>query len=102
MTTFTFAGRTYAVVAAHSESWHPDQSSTLPIRPNPSAVSSATHGKDGFDKLAGATDVATFTFAGRTYAVVTANFVGAIQIIDLTDPANPSAVLFGYRSQGRL
>ena len=90
MATFTIAGRTYAVVAANSD--HGIQIIDLTDPANPSAVSSATHGRDGFDKLAGATDVATFTIAGRTYAVVTANFIGAIQIIDLTDPANPSAV----------
>ena len=87
---FEVGGRTYAVVAAPSDRGIQIIDLTDPA--NPSAVSSATDGRDGFDELNGATDVATFTIAGRTYAVVAAFSDNGIQIIDLTDPARPSAV----------
>ena len=88
--TFTIAGRTYAAVAANADDGVQIIELTDPA--SPTAVSSVTDGVGGFDELDGPRGVDTFTIAGRTYAAVAANADDGVQIIELTDPASPTAV----------
>ena len=44
-----------------------------------------------FRGLAGASDVATYEVAGTTYAIISGRADGAMQIVDLTDPSQPTA-----------
>ena len=88
--TFTIAGRTYAAVVANADDGVQIIELTDPA--SLTAVSSVTDGVGGFDELDGPRDVDTFTIAGRTYAAVTANADNGVQIIELTDPASPTAV----------
>ena len=67
---------------------------------NPTPVASATDGATGFDELYGARKVRAFLFGGTMYAIVasspsaskTVNSDDGIQVIDLSDPSNPTAV----------
>ena len=43
---------------------------------------------NGFEALQGTTDVAIFTIGSKTYAIVTAFWEHAVQIIDVSDPTN--------------
>ena len=88
--TFTLGNRTYAVVAAITDDGA--QIIDLTDPENPTAVSSVTDDEDGFDELDGPRSVETFTIGNRTYAVVVAYTDDGAQIIDLTDPASPTAV----------
>ena len=64
-----------------------------PIPPeNPIAVSSVTDGVGGFDELDGARNVTTVTIGLSTYALVASEHDNGIQIIDITNPAMPTAV----------
>ena len=85
---FTAAGRTYAAVAANGDDALQIVDLTDPARP--AAAGNLTD--TALTELDGAIGVATFTIAGRTHAVVTANADGAIQIVDLTNPARPAPV----------
>lgn len=58
---------------------------------NPSPVAAMVDGQDGFD-LGGPSDIAILTALDKTYALVANLFSNSIQVIDVTDPANPSPV----------
>ena len=88
--TFEIAGRTYAAVTAYIDNGVQIINLTDPA--TPTAVSSVTDGADGFNTLNTAWGVDTFEIAGRTYAAVTAVGDDGVQIINLTDPATPTAV----------
>ncbi len=83
------SGRTYALVASLGDAFQ-IMDVTDPASPAP--ISSAFNGQDGFDALAGASDVEAYAVSGRIYAVVTSNWDNAVQIIDITDPASPQPV----------
>ncbi len=59
---------------------------------SPMAVASVTDGKDGFTKLVRATSITTTQIGGSHYALVTSRNDASMQIIDITDPASPTAV----------
>ncbi len=59
---------------------------------SPTAVASVTDGKDGFIELASATSITTTQIGGSHYALVTSRDDASMQIIDITDPASPTAV----------
>ena len=64
-----------------------------PVTPeNPLAVTSITDGVDGFDELDAATGITTAKVDSSTYALVTSKRDDGVQIIDITDPATPTAV----------
>jgi len=52
----------------------------------------ARHGSNGFDALAGADGVDTVVFAGSVYALVTSSTADTVQLVDVTNPALPTAV----------
>ncbi len=58
----------------------------------PTPVASVTDGVDGFDELHGANSITTVTIGGSVYALVSAYDDNGVQIMDITDPANPLAV----------
>ena len=94
--TIVIDGSTYAVVASNSD----DGVQIIDISDpsTPLATASVTDGVGGFDTLDAAYYVATTTVAGSHYALVTAALDDGVQIIDITDPANPAP--YGSASDG--
>ena len=86
---------TYAAVAAFKDHGVQIVNITDPANPVPTASfgdnDTVTVGGTNktFDKLEGAFDIATATIGSGTYALVTAYEDNGVQIIDITDPANP-------------
>ena len=66
----------------------------LDIHPmDPIAVGSATEGVDGFNEMDNPSSVRVFTVGDdKTYAIVTGRTSNSVQLIDVTDPANPIAL----------
>ena len=95
---FDSGGRTYATVAAARDSGIQIMDITDPARPTP--VSAVFDGSNGFDALDGAIDVEVFDSGGRTYAIVAAYWDGGVQIMDITDPANPTPTSAVFDSSG--
>ena len=91
--TAVIGGSTYAVMAySYPVWWYPDgvriTNITDPYRP--AHVSDAVDGRGGFDRLGGAMDVAVATIRGGTYAAAVSPSDGAIQLVNITDPASPA------------
>ena len=59
---------------------------------DPLPVSNVTDGEGGFEYLSGANGVAVAEIGSKVYAVVTAVWDAGVQIMDITDPSNPTAV----------
>ncbi len=87
ITTATIGSSTYALVAAQNDNAVQIINITDPSSPN--LVAFAQDGSDGFDRLRYPEDIAVATFGSSTYAIVAA-FLDGIQIINITDPSNPS------------
>ena len=87
---FGSGNRTYAIVTATRDDAVQIMDITDPARPAP--VSAVFDGSGGFDALDGANDVVVFGSGDRTYAIVAAWDDGAVQIMDVTDPAHPAPV----------
>ena len=87
VTAVTIGSSTYALVAAQ----HDDAIQIINITDpsNPSPVAFAQDGIGGFDRLEYPEAVAAVTIGSSTYAFVAA-FLDGIQIIDITDPSNPT------------
>ena len=83
-------GRNYALVASRADDSVSIVDITDPYRPT--AVTTVRDGKDGFDMLEGPRSAAVAEIGGRHYAFVAAHGDSAVQIIDITEPANPEAV----------
>ena len=66
--------------------------STVATPANPIAVSSVTDGVDGFAELNDARGITTVTIGSSTYALVAAQTDDGVQIIDITNPATPTAI----------
>jgi len=95
ITTVTLGDSTYALVTAYYDDGVQIIDITDPA--NPLAVASIKDGDSDsdsgvFDTLDGAESITTVTLGDNTYALVTAHFDDGVQIIDITDPANPLAV----------
>ena len=86
--TFTVSGTVYAIVA--STTGDTVQIINVNDPENITAVDNATHGNEGF-LLDGAIGVDIFE-SDNTYAIVTSNIGNTVQIIDLSDPGNITAV----------
>ena len=87
---FGIGDRTYAIVTAHNDNGVQIMDITDPA--NPAPVSAVFDGSGGFGALYEANDVAVFGIGDRTYAIVTAYYGNSVQIMDITDPANPAPV----------
>ena len=83
-----FSGRTYALVTGYWDDGLQVIDVTDPEDPTPAA--SVFDGAGGFDALAGASDVAVVEASGRTYALVTGYWDDGLQVIDVTDPEDPT------------
>ncbi len=59
---------------------------------NPTTVATVRNGTGGFTNLEGAEGITTTTIDGIEYALVTSKNDRAVQIIDISDPINPSWV----------
>ena len=91
---FDSGGRTYAMVAAVYDHGIQIMDITDPARPTP--TSAVFDGSEGFTALDRAVDVEVFESGGRTYAMVAAVYDnGAVQIMDITDPARPTPNIGG-------
>ena len=90
MEVFEQGGRAYAIVAASDDNAVQIMDITDPSAPSP--VSAVFDGSGGFAALNGPDDVEVFEQAGRSYAIVTARFGNAVQIMDITDPSAPFPV----------
>ena len=89
--TFTSDGRTYAAVASFGGSFVGGGVQILDIT-DPRNIAAAGHIPDSsYTELSGAWGIATFTSDGRTYAAVTSQRGGAVQILDVTDPYSVTA-----------
>ena len=95
---FTQGGRTYAIVAAHTDDGVQIIDITNPIHPTP--VSAVFDGSGGFGALDGASDAEVFTQGGRTYAIVTAWLDSGVQIMDITNPVHPTPVSAVFDNSG--
>ncbi len=91
ITTVTIGTGTYALVTAFDDDGVQIIDITDPANPVPAASfgDGDTIGGKTFDKLDGAFGIDTVTIGTGTYALVAAVFDSGIQIIDITDPANP-------------
>ena len=90
VTTVTIDSSTYALVAAFDDDGVQIIDITDPSNPTP--VSAITDGEGGYTELDGAYDITTVTIDSLTFALVTAFNDNGIQIIDITDPSNPTPV----------
>ena len=81
ITTAVIGGKTYALVAAYTDSGVQIIDISDPSAPK--AVAALEDGKGGFDRLGGAVGVTTVTVEGRVYALVTAFSDNAVQFIEL-------------------
>ena len=103
ITITTIGSSTYALVAAQVD----DGVQIIDITDinNPIAASAAIDGQDNFEALNGARDIVITTIGSSTYALVTALHDDGVQIIDITDPYNPthaSAVFDGMDGYDEL
>jgi len=97
ITTVTLGAATYALVTGQVEDGVQiiditDLASSFPVAAAPTPVASVKDGVDGFNTLNGAYAITTVTLGASTYALVTAWSDDGVQIINITDPANPVAV----------
>ena len=90
ITTVQIGTSTYALVTASSDDGVQIIDITTPSAPT--AVSSVTGGVDGFDELAEARNITTIQIGTSTYALVASVLDSGVQIIDISNPANPIAV----------
>ncbi len=84
-------GHTYVLVASSSDDAIQIIDITDPAHPLP--VASVFDGQGGFDALDGASDIEVTAISGKIYALVASLEDDAVQIIDITDPANPLPVV---------
>ena len=93
ITTVKIDSSTYALVASASDDGVQIIRISGPVTPeNPLAVTSITDDVDGFDELDAATGITTAKIDSSTYALVASKRDNGVQIIDITDPAAPTAV----------
>ena len=87
VTAVTIDSSTYALVATHFDNAIQVINITDPSSPVP--VAFVQDGSNGFDHLDYPESVTITTFGSSTYAFV-ASFIDGIQVINITDPSNPT------------
>ena len=88
VTTVTIDSSTFAIVTAISGDGVQIIDITDPY--NPAPVSALTDGRDGFTELDGPYGITITTIGASTYAIVASVWGDGVQIIDITDPYNPT------------
>ena len=86
---FTSGESTYAVIASALDNAIQIVDISDPTAPTP--VSSAVDGQNGFSELSSASSSSVIEINQQTYAVVTGRFDRGIEIINITDPSNPTS-----------
>ena len=94
----TLSGQHYVLVSGFSDDGVQIINITNPASPTP--VSSVFDDQNGFDALDGANEVDVVTISGRHYAVVTGAIDNGVQIMDITNPASPTAVSSAFDGKG--
>ena len=89
ITTVVINGSTYALVAAYDDDGVQIIDISNPA--SPTATASVTDGSGGFNELDGARGITTVVIDGSTYALVAAYIDDGVQIIDISNPASPTA-----------
>ena len=79
------SNRTYAVASV----WNDIRIINITDPSAPSQVAAVRDGQDGFEALDGACGLDSIVVSGRTYLAVAAEDDGAVQVMDMTDPAHP-------------
>ena len=90
VTTVAIGSSTYALVASFDDDGIQIIDITDPA--SPTAVSAVSDEENGFTELDGARGITTTVIGDGTYALVASFDDDGIQIIDITDPASPTAV----------
>ena len=100
ITTTRIGSSYYALVAAYRD----DGIQIINITDPASlvAVSSVRDGQSGFDRLGDASSVTTVQIGQSHYALVAAQRDDGVQIINITDPADPDGSLERARRRGRV
>ena len=88
ITTVVIDGKTYALVASSLDDGVQIMNISNPA--DPTAIASVTDGDD-FDELDGAYAITTVVIGGKTYALVASYVDDGVQIMDISNPASPTA-----------
>ena len=88
ITTVKIGSSTFALVAAHFD--HGVQIIDITDPSNPIPASAITDGEDGYTTLSYATSITTVTLDSSTFALVAGRNDNGIQIVNITDPYNPT------------
>ncbi len=88
--TTSTGGKTFALVTSYNDDSLQIINITDPT--NPSLAKSITDGAGGYEKLNGARGLTTVEIAGSKYALIASSSDDGVQIVNITDPENPSAV----------
>ena len=88
ITAVTIGSSTYALAASYRDNGVQIMDITDPFNPVP--IAAVTDGVNGFEELEGARDITAVTIGSSMYAIVTASVDNGIQIINITDPSNPT------------
>ena len=88
VTTVTIDSSTFAIATAISGDGVQIIDITDPY--NPAPASAITDGRDGFTELDGPYGITITTIGASTYAIVASVWGDGVQIIDITDPYNPT------------
>ncbi len=95
---FEKEGRIYAIVTAWADGGVQIMDITNPAQPAP--VSAVFDESEGFSALEWADDVKVFEKEGRMYAIVVAWADNGVQIMDITNPAQPTHVSAVFDESG--
>ena len=99
ITTATIENSTYALVASYDDNGVQIINITDPY--NPTNASSITDGTR-YPELQGAHSITTTTIEGSTYALVASDLDDGVQIINITDPYNPTNVHHRWHTISRI
>ena len=89
ITTVVIGEKTYALVASYFDDGVQVMDITNPASPTPTAA--VTDGEGGFTELDGAWDITTVVIGEKTYALVASSSDDGVQVMDITNPASPTA-----------
>ena len=90
ITAVTINSSTFALVATFSASDNGIQIIDITDPYNPIAASAITNGEDGYPNLGGLSGITAVTIGTSIFALVAASNDSTVQIIDITDPYNPT------------
>ena len=89
ITTVVIGDETYALVASYNDDGVQIIDISTPA--SPTATAAVTDGQDEFTALFGAQGITTVEIENKTYALVASSRDDGVQIIDISNPASPTA-----------